>query len=358
MAGGLTTIGGAAPWVDGEPVFAALDLGTNSCRLLMAAQAPGGFRVVDSFSRVVGLGAGLDGEGRLSDEVMARALLALRVCAGRLGRWRVRAVRAVATEACRRATNGRAFLMRVQSETGLRFEIITAREEAELALESCGPLLSPTGRRALLFDIGGGSTELAWVRLDGASAGGVGRVPELIGYTSIPVGVVSLAERHGAARFTAAGYDAMVDELRGAVAAFEGVHRIRAEMRRGGVQLLGTSGTVTTLAGVALRLARYRRTAVDGTVLTLEAADAALATLRALGQEGLHGHPCVGPERVPFVLPGCALFQAIRDMWPLPEILVADRGLREGLLLRLIRDAAAVHPVQLRGAMPAAAVGG
>ena len=260
------------------------------------------------------------------------------------------AVRAVATEACRRAANGRAFLMRVQAETGLRFEIISAREEAQLALESCAPLLSPTARRALLFDIGGGSTELAWVRLDGAA-------PELIGYASIPVGVVSLAERHGEARFTAAGYDAMAAELRGPVAAFEAVHRIRAEVRRGGVQMLGTSGTVTTLAGVALGLARYRRTAVDGTVLSLAAADAALATLRGLGLAALDAHPCVGPERVPFVLPGCALFQAIRDMWPLPEIMVADRGLREGLLLRLIRDAAAAHPVAVAAAVQPA-VGG
>ena len=313
------------------PGFAAVDLGTNNCRMLVGAPTSDGFRVLDSFSRTVRLGEGLHDTGRLCEAAMDRAIAALAVCADRLERRPVRALRAVATEACRRASNGRAFLARVKQETGLAVGIISAREEAELAVESCAPLLAGTGRRALLFDIGGGSTELAWVRLDD------GAEPRLIGYLSLPVGVVTLAERFGKAGFTADGFTAMVDDVAARLACFEQVHCIGHELRDGGVTLLGTSGTVTTLAGVAMGLERYRRELVDGAVLTGAAADAALAVLRALGPDGLSAHPCVGPDRVEFVLPGCAVFAAITRQWPAPRVVVADRGLREGMLLRLMR---------------------
>jgi len=337
-------IGGAAPieleqparaaarWErPAAPAFAALDLGTNNCRMLVGVPSADGFRVLDSFNRGVRLGEGLHDTGRLCPSAMDRALAALAVCAERLDRRPVRALRAVATEACRRASNGAEFLARVRRETGLAVTAISAREEAELAVESCSPLLTGTGRRALLFDIGGGSTELAWVRLD------AGEAPRLIGYLSLPVGVVTLAERYGAAGFTAEGFAAMVDDVAARLAAFEQVHCIGRELRDGGVTLLGTSGTVTTLAGVAMGLERYRRQLVDGAVLTGAAAEAALRVLRALGPEGLSTHPCVGPERVDFVLPGCAVFAAITRLWPAPRVVVADRGLREGMLLRLMR---------------------
>ena len=323
-------------------VYAALDLGTNNCRLLMAMPTREGFRVVDSFSRIVKLGEGLAATGSLGEPAMDRALEALRACRHRLSRRPVRAMRAVATEACRRAANGRAFLDRVLAETGLRFEVIAPREEAQLALDSCAPLLDPAARRALLFDIGGGSTELAWVRLGGA-------LPDLIGYDSLPVGVVSLAERYGRHAFTDDGYEAMVDEVRTRLVPFERVHRIAQEGRAGGVQAIGTSGTVTTLAGVVLKLAQYRRPLVDGIVLPAGSAAAAVSALRAMGVDGLRAHPCVGPERAEFVLPGCAVFEAIQQMWPVPQVTVADRGLREGMLLRLMRRRPASRGLAERG---------
>ncbi len=316
-----------------EPAFAALDLGTNNCRLLIGAPSGSGFRVLDSFSRIVRLGEGLQGSGRLSALAMDRTIDALRACSDRMARRPIRAMRAIATEACRQAGNVNEFLARVRTETGIRFDVISAREEAELALESCAPLLMGTGRRALLFDIGGGSTEVAWVRLDSSDAR-----PALIGYDSLPVGVVTLSERYGAAAFTAAGFEAMVGDVADRLGAFEGVHCIAHESRIGGVRLLGTSGTVTTLAGVAMGLARYRRPLVDGTVLTAVAADHALGVLRGLGRDGLALHPCVGADRADFVLPGCAVFEAIRRIWPATEVVVADRGLREGMLLRMMRQ--------------------
>ena len=320
-----------APRRGGGPAFAALDLGTNNCRLLVAAPSSGGFRVLDSFSRIVRLGEGLHHTGRLNPLAMDRALAALHACAARLARRPVRATRAIATEACRQAANGSEFLARVRAETGLSFDIISTREEAELALESCTSLLEGEGQRALLFDIGGGSTELAWVRL------APGGKPQLIGYASLPVGVVTLAERFGKASFTENGFEAMVDDVSARLAGFEQIHCIAHEIRNGGVRLLGTSGTVTTLAGVALGLPRYRRPLVDGAVLTREAAAAAVESLRAMGPEGLAEHTCVGPERLDFVLPGCAVFSAISRLWPAPDVVVADRGLREGMLLRMIR---------------------
>jgi exopolyphosphatase/guanosine-5'-triphosphate,3'-diphosphate pyrophosphatase len=320
----------------GPPAFAAVDLGTNNCRLLVGTPAGEGFRVIESFSRTVRLGEGLHDAGCLGPAAMDRAIAALHACAQRLGRRPIRALRAVATEACRRADNGGAFLARVRAETGLPMSIISAREEAELALESCAPLLRGGGRRALLFDIGGGSTELSWVRL---APEGSGTAPELIGTISLPLGVVTLAERFPDAADNPASFIAMVEEVEAGLRGFESIHCIAQEVRQGGVILLGTSGTATTLAGIALDLPRYSRAAVDGAVLEGEAAVAALELLRGLGREGLEAHPCVGPERAEFVLPGCAVFAAIQRMWPAPHVVVADRGLREGMLLRLMRAA-------------------
>ena len=327
----LATTSHARP--PGTTAYAALDLGTNNCRLLVGTPTVEGFRVLESFSRVVRLGEGLQQSGRLSEEAMDRAVEALHACAERLSRRRMNGMRAIATEACRRASNSGAFVARVARQTGFQLDGISTREEAALALESCAPLLAGEGRRALLFDIGGGSTELVWVRLTQDER------PELIGTMSMPIGVVGLSEQYGSAAFTEAGFDAMVAEVTGRLGAFESVHCIGQELRQGGVRLLGTSGTVTTLAGEVLALERYRRTHVDGQVLSRSAAAGAVAALRSMGRERLAAHPCVGPERADFVLAGCAIYTAIHTMWSAPEVTVADRGLREGMLLRLIRHA-------------------
>ncbi|MDB5414328.1 MAG: Ppx/GppA family phosphatase [Rubritepida sp.] len=330
MSAPLSASGHSPPFRGPPPaLFAALDLGTNNCRLLIGAPTRHGFRVVDSFSRIVRLGEGLAGTGALSDAAMDRTIAALLACAERLHRRPVRGLAAVATEACRRAINGSAFLARAALETGLRPRIITPREEAELAMESCAPLLEATDRRAILFDIGGGSTEIAWIR--------TGPRPELIGYLSIPCGVVTLAEREGGDCFTTHGFDAVVEDIHHRLATFDRLHCIGQEIRAGGVRLIGTSGTVTTLAGVVMALPKYRRQLVDGTRLDTKLADEAMRQLFAMGRAGLSAHPCIGPERADFVLPGCAVYAAIRRLWPLPELTVADRGLREGMLMRLMR---------------------
>lgn len=326
------------------PAFAAIDLGTNNCRLLVGARAGRGIVVLDSFSRIVRLGEGLERTGRLSPGAMERALAALNACSERLARWRPTGVSAIATEACRRASNSGEFLARIRAETGIAITVVSARQETELAVESCTSLLARTSAecgesRVLLFDIGGGSTELAWLRVTPAKS------PHVIGAMSFPIGVVTLAERYGARAFTAAGFAAMVGETAAFLRPFEAVHCIAHEIGRcfagsfpaTPVCLLGTSGTTTTLAALALHLPRYSHRLVDGAVLTREMADRALETLLGMGHGGLMDHPCIGPERTPFVLPGAAIFAALREAWPAPRLVVADRGLREGLLLRLAR---------------------
>mgnify|MGYP004525713597 CR=1 FL=1 len=324
----------STPRPDLSPAYAALDLGTNNCRLLIAAPGgPDGFRVLDGHSRIVRLGEGLAGSGALSPAAMDRALAALAVCGAKLRRRPIRAARAVATEACRRAANGAAFLVQAGIALGLPIEPISTREEATLAMESCAPLLRPRDRRVLLFDIGGGSTEIAWVRAPRSP----GAPPELIGYLSIPYGVVTLSERPGDSCATRAGFEAVAAEVAAKLVAFDAVHCIRQEMRAGGVRLMGTSGTVTTLAGVVLDLPRYTRAMVDGQELEIAEADRALEALFSLGPAGMALHPCIGPERAEFVLPGCAVYAAIRRTWPVERLTVCDRGLREGMLLRMMR---------------------
>lgn len=323
------------------PAFAAIDLGTNNCRMLVGVPSGGGFHVLDSFSRVVRLGEGLYRTGVLSDAAMDRSIDALSICAERVRRWQVSDIRAIATEACRQAENGPAFIARVRAKTGLPIETISPREEICLALESCASLINQAERRAILFDIGGGSTEIAWVRAPGGDSPGERGLSQLIGYHTIPVGVVTLSERCAGWCETEAGFAGVVAEIKELLRPFEQIHRIGQEIRQGGVRLIGTSGTVTTIAGIALNLDRYRRGAIDGAILPREQFAAGLASIRAMGRAGLAEHPCIGPDRTDFVLPGCAIFAAIEDMWPTEDVAVADRGLREGMLMRLIRNARA-----------------
>ena len=266
----------------GAPIFGAIDLGTNNCRLMLGVPSSNGFRVIESFSRSVGLGEGLAETGQLAEPAMDRAMDALKSCATRISRYRLSGLTAVATEACRRAVNGPDFLARVRQQTGLDIRIISGREEAELTLESCSPLLRGAGTRALVFDIGGGSTEIAWVRLEGG-------VPTLISFLSLPFGVMTLGACTRNSCFTEKGFDAMVETVEERLWEFEDIHRIGREINRAGVRLLGTSGTITTVASVALKLPRYRRPLVDGILLPGEEADAAVETFASDGARRARG---------------------------------------------------------------------
>jgi exopolyphosphatase/guanosine-5'-triphosphate,3'-diphosphate pyrophosphatase len=336
-------------------IYAAIDLGTNNCRLLVARPtADGGFRVIDAFSCIVRLGEGLGGSGSLSEAAMARTLEALKICAAKMRRRGVTQLRAVATEACRRATNCDAFLQAVARETGIELEIISNNEEANLAICGCAPLLDRGVSHALVFDIGGGSTELGWMQVPAESdePGAAGRRAEPVprGWHSIPIGVVTLTERYGGREVSAKVYAAMVAEVAAAIAPFEAEHNLRALVAEGRLQMLGTSGTVTTLCGVYQGLRRYDRARVDGCYLDFDMAGSISRRIAAMSYEERAADPCIGPERADLVIAGCAILEALCDIWPVGRLRVADRGLREGILFNLINGG---HSAQARAAASA-----
>jgi exopolyphosphatase / guanosine-5'-triphosphate,3'-diphosphate pyrophosphatase len=313
-------------------VYAALDLGTNNCRLLVARANGAGFRIIDAFSRIVRLGEGVTATGLLSEAAMQRSLDALKVCAGKIAYRGVTRARYVATEACRRAGNCESFLERVHEATGIAIETITTAEEARLAVNGCAPLLDPTLPYAIVFDIGGGSTELVWLRLPDDPA----REPDILGVVSLPFGVVTFTERYGGDAISAADYEAMVDEAQAAMASFAQQHGIAEVVAGGGVQMLGSSGTVTTLAGIHLGLPRYNRNVVDGSALLFEEIRAVSAELSGADFAARAAHPCIGIDRADLVVAGCAILEAICRLWPVGRLRVADRGVREGILFDLL----------------------
>lgn len=312
-------------------VYGALDLGSNNCRLLVARPESESFRVIDAFSRIVRLGEGVSKTGRLSDAAMERTLSALNVCANKLRRRGVTRFRGVATEACRLAKNCDIFVTRAAEEARVELEIISGFEEVELALHSCTPLLKNSASHALLFDIGGCSTELIWVALNGGTA------PKLTDWASLPCGVVSLAERHGGDRISADTYETMVAESAAMIAPFVATLGIDLPLAGGNLQLLGTSGTVTTIAGLHQGLKRYDRAKIDGFLLDFDAIRHQVNRLLKMDFESRAAEPCIGAGRGDLVVAGCAILEAILRACPAETVHVADRGLREGILLSMMR---------------------
>ena len=320
--------------------FAALDLGTNNCRLLIASPRGRGFRVFDAFSRIVRLGEGVSSTGALSAAAMERTLDALRICAEKIERRGVIRQRCIATQACRAASNGEAFLVRVREETGLDFEIITPAEEARLAVAGCVELYDFEAKAGLIFDIGGGSTEISWVTPGAATGSGKGarRSVDMAAWTSMPIGVVSLSERFGGREMSREGYDEVVRFVRAAIADFGDPGGLRELFEAGDGHYLGTSGTVTSIAGVHLGLKRYRRDAVDGLWLNDVEVREVTQRLREMSYDERAEEPCIGVERADLVVCGCAILDALLHEWPATRIRVADRGLREGILVGLARE--------------------
>jgi exopolyphosphatase/guanosine-5'-triphosphate,3'-diphosphate pyrophosphatase len=325
-------------------LYAALDLGTNSCRMLIAQPRGSQFQVVDSFSKTVQLGIGLEASGRLSRASMGRTVQALRICQKKIEKHNVRRMRLVATEACRRARNARDFIRQVRRETGLQLEIIAPEEEARLAVISCAPLVSPRTEQLLVVDIGGGSTELVWIDLSGVApedrpraimrlhAGfqpqgeGAARVVDWI---SVPLGVATLKDQFSDVEDDAARFALMSWFFEENLANFSPYN---AENRREGFQIIGTSGTVTTVAASFLGLRRYDRAKVDGLRMSSDQIDTVIRDYLALGPEGRRTDPRIGRDRHALIMSGAAILQALMRIWPTDRLSVADRGLREGLL--------------------------
>ncbi|MEM9969146.1 MAG: Ppx/GppA phosphatase family protein [Pseudomonadota bacterium] len=327
-------------------LYAALDLGTNSCRMLIAQPSGSGFEVVDSFSKSVQLGAGLEKSGRLSRGAMTRTIQALRICQQKLRASGVRRMRLVATEACRRAQNGAEFMQRVQRETGLRLDIIKPEEEARLAVISCAPLVSAKTENLLVVDIGGGSTELVWIDVTGiapqfrrkaimrlqsgfAQKRGDHPIARVVDWISVPLGVATLRDQFNDVEDDAARFALMSWFFEENLQDFSPYQAAQPQDR---FQIVGTSGTVTTVAASHLGLKRYDRTKIDGLRMTSDQIDRVIHSYLALGPEGRRADPRIGHDRAALIMSGAAILQALMRCWPTDRLSVADRGLREGLL--------------------------
>ncbi|WP_353608978.1 Ppx/GppA phosphatase family protein [Labrenzia sp. DG1229] len=319
------------------PLYAALDLGTNNCRLLIARPEERGFRVVDAYSRIVRLGEGVGSNKLLSSAAMDRAIDALANCHRKLADRGVMRSRLIATEACRAAENGADFIERVKAETGLALEVVNRETEARLAVAGCASLVDHEADGVILFDIGGGSSEIVWLDLRNRSgARGYALTRFIRSWISLPVGVVNLAERHGGVHVTPDIFEAMVEDAAEHLASFSLADNLAEAISSGRVHMLGTSGTVTTLAGVHLGLRRYDRRRVDGTWLDDIDVSKMIDQLRDMPYEARVENPCIGADRADLVLAGCAILEAIRRRWTCSRLRVADRGLREGILTELM----------------------
>ena len=340
-----TNVIGALARPPAHPVYAALDLGTNNCRLLVAKPSRRGFVVIDAFSRIIRLGEGVQRSGTLSDDAMHRTIDALRVCADKMRRRGVTRSRLIATEACRIAANSAEFMDRVDNEIGLKLEVVGRETEAKLAVSGCASLLDRNCEWSLVFDIGGGSSELIWLDLKRLGRQSRRSLHDRVdvqnciaAWTSLPIGVVTLAERHGGRDVTQESYEAMVEDVMVALRGFESQHRFSERVAQNSAHFLGTSGTVTTISGIHLKLPFYERSRVDGCWLTADNVRTVSDDLLAMSYDERVAQPCIGHERADLVLAGCAILEALLRMWPCQRLRVADRGLREGILTTLMAE--------------------
>ena len=334
------SLGNKSPKKD-HPLYAAIDLGTNNCRLLIARPVNGGFKVIDSFSKVVRLGVGLESTGLLSKESINNAVDALYVCAKKIKTHRVKRWRCVATEACRKALNGKYFLDRVKKETGLSLEIISPRVESRLAVMGCINLIDTTKNVALVVDIGGGSTELSWVdvrRLKDENLSTKIYRPPISAWASLPIGVVTLSERIPELNDRALWYENMKTVVRDEINKSNCKNRFVNIFNEGKGHIIGTSGTITSLAGIHLKLPYYQRDKVDGLWLRTSDAIKVSRYMSSLSPLERAKEPCIGEERAKLLVAGCAITDVICEIWPSKIIRVADRGLREGMLMGLMQQ--------------------
>lgn len=319
---------------DGQPPnFAAIDLGTNCCRLVIATPTPTSFRIVETFSKITRLGEGIIKNNELSRAAVRRTVGALKVCSGVLAEYSpIVQSRYVATAACRRAVNCPQFLELVKKETGLNIEIISPQEEARLAVVGCVPLLARNIKRLLVFDIGGGSTEISLARTTNSGN------TFIEGYVSLPYGVVTISEAFPQQEMTDLAYDTIIERTHKLLADFEEKYQLREPIANQEIQIIGTSGTVTFLGAMHLNLPRYNRSAVDGLSITKPDIYRAINKIKRLGDDGRKKHPCIGAQKADLLMAGCAIIEGLCSFWPVAEITVADRGIREGILLDMMHS--------------------
>lgn len=303
---------------------ATIDLGSNTVRLLVAdVEGPGRWRVVAEHQTVTRLGEGLAATGALGEVPMARTLAVVRDYVARGAALGATETRIVATSAVREAANGSVFAAAVERATGWRVRVVSGEDEARLTLlgvrHGVGPLAGPV----VVFDIGGGSTE--YILADGE---------QVRATASLRLGVVPLAERYPfPERVDRSRYAALLREVMRQLA-----RELPAEILSARpAHLVGTAGTVTTLAALDLGLPRYDAGRVQGHRLSRAAIERLGARLGSLTVGERAALPCLEPGRADLIVPGVAIVMATLDCLGVDGLTVSDSGLREGIL------AAAAH---------------
>lgn len=311
--------------------YAAIDLGTTCCRLVIASPTPTSFRVIETYSKVSKLGEGIINDNELSQKAIKRTISVLKVCSGIIEEYKpIMGQRFVATAACRRAVNCTDFVSMVKKETGLDLEIISSQEESRLAVVGCVPLLNRNIKRGLIFDIGGGSTEISLARV--SNSGNIFTE----GFVSLPYGVVTISEAFPNDDMTSLAYDTIIERTHKLLKDFDQKYGITDGIKNNEIQIIGTSGTVTVLGAIHLNLQRYNRSAVDGISMSRQDMYKAVKKIKTIGDVGRKKHPCIGLQKADLTIAGCAIIEALCSFWPIEEITVADRGLREGILLDMM----------------------
>jgi exopolyphosphatase/guanosine-5'-triphosphate,3'-diphosphate pyrophosphatase len=302
--------------------LATIDLGTNSVRLLVADTAADSWRVVEEAQRVTRLGEGQAATGALGLVPMARTAATVADYVRRAEALGATRVRVTGTSAVREAANRAEFVARIESVTGLALEVLSGEDEARLTLLGVRSGLPDLGGRFVLFDIGGGSTEFVVADGDGLERA-----------LSLRLGVVGLAERHlDGGRLVPARWAALRAEVAAALEpAVPGALGLVNAAR-----LVGTAGTVTTLAALDLGLAAYDAGRVQGHVLRRGAIERLLARLGGLTLAARAALPCLEPGRADVLIPGIAICLAAMERLGFDALTVSDRSLREGILCEIL----------------------
>jgi exopolyphosphatase/guanosine-5'-triphosphate,3'-diphosphate pyrophosphatase len=305
-----------------SPRIAAIDLGTNTARLLIADRHPDGrFEQVSLMRAIVRLGGGFCRQQGLADDAMQRALVCLRRFSHEIARLGVQTVRAVATSAVRDAANGAAFVARVERETGIRLRVIDGLLEGSITLQGVLAGLDQYPDNLLLFDVGGGSTEYTLAS---------GSVPRFV--HSLPLGVVRLTEGKGEPY-------AMAEKINRELDALE-AHLAQAQLRvdPAATLLVGTAGTATTLAALSLKMVEYDYRKVNNLVLDKNEIQRIYDQLLPLSPLERLQLPGLEPGREDLIIAGALITLLTLQRFHFDRMKVSDYSLLEGLVVTDLLD--------------------
>lgn len=320
---------------DAKKYFAAIDLGSRNCRTIVGCQSKAGaFEYIETYSKSVSLADGVAASKKLSRKSMDRTIEALAFCSKVLSRYAGLTYLAVATDAMRRAENASVFIKRVKRELGLIISIITPQEEAYYAALGCIEVLSLETEIFVVFDIGGGSSEIALCRQKSD------KDIELIDSLSIPYGVINLLESKD--HLTFSGYSNLVQKISDLSRDFLNQYATTLDFVNN-FQCIGTSGTTTTVAALNMNLRFYDREKINDSILQFSEILKTVHYVQSLSEDERKLHPYISQSNEDLVLGGLTILEGIVRGLPASTITVTDRGVRDGVVYALTHDKCKGH---------------